>query len=206
MVGVNLIPLSEQYKQLRRARFARWGGVLALGLLALCISAGMDWTRRAEATQLRDSCDRIQTQLAEARSALRSVTSDLQAVEHEIEHATALRTKRSWSGMIALLARCLPEGCWLRSLATEPDKPIQSLRKRTAPPASGAESAKDTVVMIEAPRRLRIVGFAPVASDPNVFVQALQESAVFARVDLERSQEESILSALYYRFEVTCEW
>lgn len=206
MVGVNLIPVSERFKQLRRARFARWGGLLALGLLALCISAGMDLARRSEVAELSDSHDRIQTQLSRARTALRSVTSSLLEVENQIEHATALRTKRSWSGMIALLARCLPEGCWLKSLATEPDKPTKTIRRTTAPSALEAESTKDTIVIIEAPRRLRIVGFAAEASDPNDFVQALQESAVFTRVDLERSQEEPILSGVYYRFDVICEW
>ena len=62
------------------------------------------------------------------------------------------------------------------------------------------------MVTIEAPRKLRIAGYAPVAAHPYDIVSSLKETDVFASVALERSEREPVLDGSYFRFELVCEW
>ena len=60
--------------------------------------------------------------------------------------------------------------------------------------------------MIDAPRKLEIVGYAPEAAQPHNFVSALKEKQVFSSVVLRGSQREPMLERSYYRFELVCHW
>ena len=100
----------------------------------------------------------------------------------------------------------MPENCWLTSISTDPEKPlsIHKGRKKIASKKNPKKAAE--VVVIDAPRRLKIVGYAESASDPNEFVDRLNHTRVFHLVELERSQREPILDGSYYRFKLYCEW
>ena len=206
MISVNLIPRNVRLAQARRRRLWRWGSLAMVGLLLLGASAGVDFARRATADELRATNEGLQRQITRAQSNLTAITAELMSARNHLEHATALRTKRAWSGMIALIARSMPENCWLTSIATDPDKPLSIRRSSTKRVSKNVGGKEPEVVVIDAPRRLRIIGYAERASEPNEFVDRLNHTGVFHLVELKRSQRELILDGAYYRFELFCGW
>lgn len=206
MIGINLIPEEVQLKQARRMRFVRWGTVLAIGLSVLGVVLGVDVKRHARATELQWEEERTQAQLVQARKHLRELTNELLRIENQVEHARALRSKRAWSGMVALVARCLPDKCWLTTLSTDPAQPAQSVPTVERRQEAQEPGAAPEIVVIDAPRRLKLTGFAKEPSAPNTLVQNLQREGVFASVDLTNSHVEPVLDGTYYRFDVVCEW
>ena len=206
MISVNLIPRDVRLGQALRRRLWRWASLAMVGLLLLGASAGFDFARRGTADELRATNAGLQVQVTRAQTNLRTITAELMSAWNQLEHATALRTKRAWSGMIALIARSMPENCWLTSIATDPDKPLP-IKRSSRRTASKKDSGKEPeVVVIDAPRRLKIIGYAERASEPNEFVDRLNHTGVFHLVELERSQREPILDGSYYRFQLFCEW
>lgn len=206
MISVNLIPRNVRLAQALRRRIWRWASLAMVGLLLLGASAGSDFARRGTADDLSATNTDLQVQITRAQTNLRTIAAELMSARNHLENATALRTKRAWSGMIALIARSMPENCWLTSIATHPDKPVSIRRvsKRTASKKERGTEAE--IVVIDAPRRLKIVGYAERASEPNEFVDRLNHTGVFRLVELERSQREPILDGSYYRFQLNCEW
>ena len=207
MISINLIPRDVRRRQTQRRRLWRWASLAMVGLLLLGASAGFDFARRGTVDQLRATDESLQVKVTRARADLQTITAELMSARNNLEHATALRTKRAWSGMIALIARTMPENCWLTSIATDPDKPTAGRRNSRKKPAKKKPAGKEQeVVVIDAPRRLKITGYAREASEPNEFVDRLNHSGAFRLVELERSQREPILDGSYYRFQLYCEW
>lgn len=206
MSSVNLIPRTVRLRQAQHRRLWRWGSLAMVGLLVLGASGGYDFARRAAAEGLGSTTDGVQMQVTRAQTDLRTITAELMSARNRLEHATALRTKRAWSGIIALIAESMPETCWLTSIATDPERPQSILkgRKKIVPKKDPGKAPE--VVVIDAPRRLKIVGYAKRASGPNEFVDRLNDTGVFQLVELARSQREPILDGSYYRFTLYCEW
>ena len=59
---------------------------------------------------------------------------------------------------------------------------------------------------IDAPRKLRLIGYALNDAQPMEFVTRLKDAQVFQRVTLERSLLETSEEAQRFRFELVCEW
>lgn len=206
MISVNFIPREVCLAQAQRRRLWRWGTLSLAGLLLLGAAAGFDYTRRARADELRGSSEGLRMEIDLVRANLRGVTTELIGARNHLDHATALRTKRAWSGMIALIDNSMPENCWLTSISTDPEAP-QALKRgthRTSKKSDGKNEPE--VVVIDAPRRLEIIGYAAKPSEPNEFVNQLNKTGVFSHVELKRSQREPMLDGTYYRFELFCEW
>lgn len=206
MISINLIPRNVRLAQALHRRLWRWASLAVVGLLLLGASAGFDFARRGTADELRATNADLQVQVTRAQSNLRTITAELMSARNQLEHATALRTKRAWSGMIALIAGSMPENCWLTSIATDPDKPVLIRRKSRKAASKKAGEKEPEMVVIDAPRRLKIMGYAKRASEPNEFVDRLNRTGVFRLVELEQSQREPILDGSYYRFQLFCEW
>ena len=205
MVDVNLIPEVVRIAKARRRHSTRWVlSTLATGAV-LATAAGLDWLDRAEAGRLRAESEQLQVDLVQERRELRSSTAQVEQLRLQIERARALQTKRAWSGLIALLGDCMPDGCWLTAIATDPARPAGGpVRARS--PDQRPDTTKEGAVIIDAPRKLEISGYAPQAAQPYDFVSALKETRVFSNAVLRRSQREPILDGPYYRFELVCEW
>ena len=205
MVEVNLIPEVVRLTRARRRHITRWViSTVATGAV-LAIAFGLDWLDRAEAGQLREESERLQVDLDRSRTVLRAITAQVEQLRLQSERARALQTKRAWSGLIALIGDCMPEGCWLTAIATDPARPAGGpVRARSPDPRP--DTAKEGAVIIDAPRKLEIVGYAPQAVQPYDFVSALKDTRVFSNTLLKRSQREPILDGSYYRFELVCEW
>jgi len=228
MVTVNLIPERVQAAQARRRHLKRWAFCIAVAAAVAAVPVGAHWMQHVRIEELHAQSDKLQVDLAAARTELKSATAAANDAFLRIERAKALRTKRAWSDMLALIGTCLPKDCRLLSIATDPDVPSAAPLARKAPPSSaipgkdppaspldkgGSGGFEPAVVTIDAPRKLRMTGEATDATQPLFFVTRLKESQVFREVTLERSintrektnpgggaEEPS------FRFELICEW
>ena len=205
MVVVNFIPEVVQVAQARHRHIMRWAVSTALAAGALVFAVGLDWLDRVKAEKLRTESRQLLTDLERERSELRTVTTELGQLRLQIERARALQAKRAWSGLIAFVADCMPAGCWLTSIATDPARP-EGGPIRADSRSTRVDAVKEGPVVIDAPHKLEIIGYAPEAAQPHDFVAALKEARVFSNVLLKRSQREPVLDGSYYRFELACEW
>jgi Tfp pilus assembly protein PilN len=224
MVTVNLIPESVQAAQARRRHIKWWAACLAVTTVVAVVPVGAHLMQHLRIDELHAQNYKFQTDLAAARVELKTATAAANDSFLRIERAKALRTKRAWSDMLALIGSCLPKDCWLTSIATDPDVPPAASLARKTPPASATPGApapeKPAVVIIDAPRKLRMTGEATDATQPLSFVTKLKESQVFREVTLERSISssphgsrtvgltlgEKTEDESNFRFELICEW
>jgi Tfp pilus assembly protein PilN len=214
MVRINLIPRSIQIAQAYRRRVKQWAVAMAVAVVTCAVPAVGHWRQHGHIDELRLSSDRLQADLAAARAELRAVSSQANDLVLRSERAKALRGKRSWSSMLALIANCLPPECWLTSLATDPPVPSAAPPVRKAPaaplaavaPGAAAQAEPPPVVTIDAPRKMRIHGHSGDATQPLAFVARLKESHVFRDVSLERAHRAGEDPAAPFKFEVLCEW
>jgi len=210
MVTLNLLPESVQAAQARRRHVKRWALILAAATVAGTVPAGAHWMQHLQIEELGAQSEKLQSDLAAARVELRTATAEANDAFLRLERAKALRSKRAWSGMLALIGSCLPKQCWLTSIATDPEvPPAGPVVRSPLPPAAtpgAAAPEKPAVVTIEAPRKLRISGEALDSADPLSFVAKLKESQVFRDVILERSLREGPEQESQFRFELICEW
>lgn len=201
MSFVNLIPIPIQIKQQRARRLRRWGVAVAGSLMLLGVPLVTDWVRQAHAERLDNDNIAAQSRLVGLRGELRILTAEVDRSGIQLERATALRAKRAWSSIFSLIADRMPSGCWITSIATDPANP----RAGTATRAVPVKNLEATIV-IDAPRRLVIRGFATEFAEPHQFVAALKHTGVFSGVVLERTNREPALDGWYYGFELVCEW
>ncbi len=214
MVGVNLIPKDLQLAQTVRRHLKWWTVAIVGAAVLLSAPLAMGWYRRAEASELRVQNDQFQEQLAQSRDDLKLVTAQASQAASRIERATALRSKRPWSRLMVMIGTYMPQGCWLTSIGTEPrTPPAVGARRPPSPRASTAADplspeswARRSALVIEAPRKLRIAGYATNAAEPLEFVTGLKASGVFNNVTLEHMSREPVLDGFYFRFELLCGW
>lgn len=206
MVSVNLIPEAVRLAQARRHRLTRWGISIVVAVVVLAAPLCIDWFRRAQAVALRTQHDQLQIQLATIRTELRALTTQANQASVQLERADALRSKRAWSAMFAMIGRCMPAGCWLTSIATDPATPARGGDRHVALRRRDSTQDEPSTVVIEAPRALRIAGYATNVAEPHEFVTNLKEAGVFTGVVLEHSRREPALDGSYFRFELACEW
>jgi len=207
MVGINLIPEPVQLAQLRRWRLKRWATAILVSLMALALPLGLDWMQQAEAARLRTEDESLRAQLTAIRSQLRSTSAGADEALLQLGRADALRSKRCWSGMLAMIGRRMPAGCWLTSISTDPAAPEGAAApQRRAASRPATPKAPPEAVVIDAPRKLSLSGYATTASDPHTFVARLKEMGIFTNVELQRVATEPVLNDSYFRFELYCEW
>lgn len=211
MSKINLIPDVMVQSVDRRRRIRQWTtlGAVAVGLLMIPVTAE-SW-RQAQAADLRGESRNLTAELTKLRDEVQGLSLEAQDVFLRIERANALRSKRAWSAMLNLLAQTMPAGSWLTTVETDPPVPPANAPP-VAPPIAektvqgAAPAAGPQTITIEAPRRLRISGYAVDATEPLLFVTALKQTGAFQRVLLERSLRERVEQASYFRFELVCEW
>ena len=151
--------------------------------------------------------DAVLAQWNESRAELGSVTAQVEKARVRFERSSLLQSKRNWSGLIALTAKSIPDGCWLASLRTDPAVPGPPRLLVTHPTAvDGKTPAPPKPVVIEAPRRLRLTGYASRASEPHMFVANLKATSVFSNVELENMVSASVWNGTYFRYDLLCEW
>jgi len=213
MTCINLIPHGLRQAAAMRARLLRWSITISAAAAVGLVPCMIEWSRKAQAATLQAEIDQLDSEVSSLRTKLSAATARTQQTLSELEKSKALRGKRSWSGMIALIAASMPEHCWLQSIATDPDTPPAGMSRTAIPANTPAATPTATVnpetVTIEAPRRLRLVGISTNDAQPLVFVEKLTESGVFSKVALQRvlrSPGRAGGDAQSYQFEIVCEW
>lgn len=210
MVSVNLIPLQRRIARARGRRVRRWLGATSITTFLLVVVGAAEGVSRTNLVQAQRRHERLRKQLNFTRADLKSVVAEVQSLRRHIRRAEALQSKRSWSGMIGLIAGRLPEGGWLTSLATDPPQPTGSQAKaRPARTTGGRDKVDDReapVIVIEAPRKLRVTGYFVSPADPHTFVTTLKQTNVFSQVVLEELRREELGGGSYFRFQLLCEW
>lgn len=151
----------------------------------------------------------VDQRLSQEERAVAAELSEIVATSHEahsqIERAKALRSKRSWSSMLELIADTMPPGCWLTELATDPPAPTGVQKQpRELNVADAAKTAQ--TVTIEAPQKLRIIGYASDPAEPLTFIDNLKASNVFTDVVSKGTQREPAGDGYSFRFELECLW
>ncbi len=211
MVKVNLIPESVQAAQARRRHLKRWAVSLSAAALIVSLPGGGHWMQHLRIDELHAQNNKLQNDLRSARSDLKTTSAQANDAFLRVERAKALRTKRAWSDMLALIGACLPRDCFLTSIATDP--PVPSAAANVKKPVSQSSAAavtpeqeKPDVVIIDAPRKLRMTGEAEDAAQPLIFVAKLKESQVFQDVTLQRSSRDKPEDETRFQFELICEW
>jgi len=204
MVRLNLLPPDVQIEAARHRHLRRWTVSTFVVFLGFLISLSVEWTRQAQAEDLEHQSHQLRVSLGAVTADLEAVSTEATRVLQQIERAEALRAKRSWSGMIGLIDVCLPPGCWLVTVATDPER--AAAQPAAAPAIADPKAVEPVAVTIDSPRRLRVLGYATDASEPLQFVSAMKDHGVFSSVTLINSQAEPVFDGQYYRFEVICEW
>ena len=202
---MNLIPEGVHQARTGRRHLKRWTVAAVLALTLLAIPAGVDWYSRVRADELNIKARRLAGQLSSMRKQVEGATDAANEAFLQLERANALRAKRSWSSMLAMLGVCMPTECWLISIATDPAVPSGAARVSVVNKARKDDQPEE-VVTIDAPRKLRLIGYALNDAQPMEFVTRLKDAQVFQRVTLERSLLETSEEAPRFRFELVCEW
>lgn len=213
MNPINLIPHDIRQSQVLRVRLFRWSMVLGLSAGVALAPYLVVRSQAARTARLQEQLDRLDHEAASLRGSLRVATTRAQQARSEVERSRALRGKRSWSGMFALIASHLPGDCWLQMVSTDPETPAAGYNRvassAMSPQANGTAAPVPETVTIEAPRKLRLVGSSTNDAQPLVFVENLMNSGVFSRVALQkalRSPASENNDHASYQFEVLCEW
>lgn len=214
MSSINLIPLAVRQAQARREHLIRWtvAGLVSAALAAIPYSVTL--ARQTQAAEARRQLEALEDEASTIRSQLRLETARTEEALSELERSKALRAKRSWSAMVALIAASLPQDAWLLSVATDPEAPSAAPPRPTAeapkPLAGTAPKRVPETVVIEAPQKMRLVGNAGSDTAPLILVGRLMESKVFSHVALEKTTRAPAPSGnteeVVYQFEIVCEW
>ena len=202
MIGVNLIPLATREAHQRARRIRRWivVGAVVAALAALPVLWQVrQHARVAELIQLKQA---RAAQVAAVRAELDQANQSLAELNERIERANALRTKRSWAGLLALTVGCMPDEVWLTSVATE----AATAAARQRRPAATGDKADPVVVVLNGARRVSLAGFALDHTHLYEFMARLNASAAFDRVQLLKAGKEPVLWSQAVRFELICTW
>ena len=179
---------------------AVWLGVLALPV-------GLDAINRVRARELRGKEQSVLAELQTTRAEVRTVAAEATRLRGQVDRATALRAKRAWSNMFLMLGTCMSDHVWLTYVGTDPVTPTgeqSAMPDRSAAAPTGEKDAP--VVMIEAPRKLVLRGYAADHPELYAFMTQLKRTDVFTKVMLMRSAAEPVLDGQAVAFELVCEW
>lgn len=206
MLAVELRPAEWTYRAMRARRWRRWGMVIAVAVVPLALVLAVDWLQRSDLRERINEKARLEAQLVAARQRFKSASAEAEELLAQIQRADALRSKRSWSDLLALIGAAVPQRGWLTLLTTEPAQPAGEVVKTVATPTTAAAGAARPALVIEAPRELRISGYAGSPAEPSAMVSGLRSTRVFARVELLQCRQEPVHDGSYYRFDIVCKW
>ncbi len=208
MIAINLIPEQVVLAKRRRRRLRAWGCILLLSAAVCALPVSVEAARNRRVRSLRAERTHLLAGIEESRAELNRVRLDVQDLEAEAARADALRTKRPWATLFALLSENLPEEMWLMSVATDPATPPRGDVDRTAEPnQTGPDrDAEAEVVMLEAPRKLTLDGYAVDYLSLLSFMTDLNNCKAFHTVSLTRAVDEPAFDATAVRFKIRCEW
>ncbi|MCP4591630.1 MAG: hypothetical protein GY842_12890 [bacterium] len=215
MIGVNLIPREVLVRHLVRQRSRRWGLVSVVLAALAVIPAVVEGRQRARGDSLKEEASTVQSRLEGLRAEVAGTAQAVLNRDAELARARALRTKRLWGGLLSQVESCTPERVWFTSLATDPAEPrgtgqrragANQRSRRAKSGKAQAEEAESGPVVLEAPTRLRLEGFALAHENLYDLMGRLKGSGSFTTVKLEQAAMEPMLKGHAVRFILLCEW
>lgn len=204
-IEVNLIPAPVLTRQRRKQHLHAWIIAVTPAAIAAFAFVGMNSYRRVQTHQLRTKGETLSEHVRDVRGDVRRLTDDVTEANLQLRRAETLRAKRSWSGLMGLVADAIPEDTWLAMIATDPPMPSgpQKTVRRVANKDSKAPSGPTT---IDAPRKLRLTGYSLSAGSPLTLVSNLKKPGLFENVILERSVSDPEADPPRFHFEVVIQW
>ena len=132
MVSVNLIPASVLIRYAVRRRVQNWiiAGVI-LGA-AVTVPVVVEGRQQARVQRLRGEITVLEGKLGELRGQVARTAQGVLDTDAQLARGRALRTKRGWASLLALVGGCVPEEAWLTSIATDPPAPTGSVKQASA--------------------------------------------------------------------------
>lgn len=206
MIHINLIPKSVQIEHRRRKHTKRWIVACLCSAIVVALPWCYDRFNQMKAESISKENQQTLTTLHATQLQLQNLKQIVHDAELKLRRANSLRQKRPWSGMMTLIATAMPARSWIISIATIPEIPSASGRRSARMVSQSVKKSGNKTVTIEAPRKLKIVGYAVDASEPMLFVSKLKAFGVFDNVILQRSYLEPVEDGKYFRFELVCEW
>ena len=207
MTGVNLIPAAVRLRQTRKRRVRRWLAVAASLAVLAAVPVSLELVHRHQLDDLEQRQIDLGQEMASTEQALQLAASGTRKYTDQIVQANALRTKRSWAGMLGMIGQAMPERVWLASVSTNPSSAGAGGAPRhgnTSPNFDG--SPENHHVMLEGPRHLEILGYAVDHADLYAFMTALKEWGSFLEVELTSAGNEPTLRGHAVRFTLACRW
>lgn len=203
MTSVNLLSPSVRHGRQRSRRIRRWTLVLCMVGVGAAIPMAIDFVHRTRGASLERRIDPLEKKLAETRKKLTDTSRQCEHLAMQLARADALRSKRSWAGMLALIAARTPEEVWLSEIQS-----IETERHRTPAPVAPQAAPADTekTVMLDGPGAVRISGFAVDHDWLYEFITRLKDASVFERVDMLQAGKEKTMQADAVRFVLVCAW
>lgn len=213
MTSINLIPPALMFARARGRSLRIWGASAAVAMVLVGIPCALDQVRAAQAESLREELGVLSVEEASFRRRLAATDREAKHLASQTERAKALRSKRAWSKMLALLGACLPEEAWYTSIATDPVSPLggrstQRVASATATPGqrAGRGAPEPKTITIDAPRRLVLKGFALEYKQVYELIGHLKATGVFTEIELLQSGVETNRDVPAVRFELACDW
>lgn len=210
MIAVDLMPAAVRLRQTRKRRVRRWLAIAASSAVLGAVPVSLELVHRHQLDELEQRRMVLEQDMASTEQALQLAASTTRHYTEQIVQANALRTKRSWAGMLGMIGQAMPQRVWLSSVSTKPPSPgapgaASEQHRRNTPLQSNARPEHPHVVL-QGPRDLEILGYAVDHADLYAFMTALKEWGSFLEVELTSSGNEPTLRGNAVRFTLDCRW
>ncbi|MCH7721078.1 MAG: PilN domain-containing protein [Planctomycetes bacterium] len=210
MIAVDLMPAAVRLRQTRKRRVRRWLAIAACSAVLGAVPVSSELVHRQQLDELEQEQTVLGQEMASTQQALQLAASSTQEYADQIVQANALRTKRSWAGMLDMIGQAMPQRVWLSSVSTKPPSPgapgAGSKRHRRNTPLPSNAQPESHHVVLEGPRDLEILGYAVDHADLYAFITGLKEWGSFLEVELTSSGHEPTLRGSAVRFTLECRW
>ena len=203
MSSVNLLSQKLRLARQRSRRIRAWVIIVTVTSLLAAVPVSISAVQSARASSIESEIAPVLDHLGKSRRTLKLHEKRSILLSTQIARADSLRAKRSWSDLLELIARDLPDEVWLTNVKSR-ETEYQGESKRSGRPAT-AESGPE-VIHIEGPGGLEIRGFATSHEWIYEWIGRLKSTSVFDDVELVEAASEPIQQGEAVRFVLECDW
>lgn len=208
---VNLLPSSFVWQQLLRKRLRQWAFALAFlffVLIASNVPLIVQWLVDLQEYQSMQLAAEPARKLQDDRIEITKATLSL---KHKIENLQAITARDRGTSLLGLIANSVK--------ATDKTVQIQQLHVSIETKSTEMQSANPTLISNASPARqnlmtstpvpdhqvcLKLKGIAVESESISKFVDSIQRSGVFPKVELHSMQERMLLDRSIQDFELEC--
>lgn len=203
MASVNLMSSKLRLARRRSHRIRAWVTAVTVMSILAAVPVSISAVQAARAAGIENDIVPVLDHLKAAHQKLDVLKQRGAVLSTQIDRADALRSKRHWSDLLALISRELPDELWLTQV-TSRDAKVESTPVAAA--TATGPTAGPEVVHIDGPGGLEIRGFAISHEWIYEWIKRLKDTSAFRRVELMESAAESVHRGEAVRFVLECEW